>query len=201
MLLYYVANNTNNYGTDIHKVVSVIVPKEGITNELLEQQYDFVVIEDSLDSSIAGFPSKLVIDNTGSEIIVREKTELEYVEDLKPGKKAQLESIYKSKLEEGCPVSMGFTIDCSEFYQGRFHKKLSLTQLAIDFGQFNSETDTLMIRDKGYGVQNLTWIQYQTMCLELGSHVETLYQTLATLQENVDTVTTQAELDAIVWPS
>lgn len=77
MLLYYVANNTNDYGTGLHKVVNIFLPGPGVTEQSLSQQFNYVVITDSLPSNIAGYVNQLTIDTTTSTHVVREKTESE----------------------------------------------------------------------------------------------------------------------------
>jgi len=91
MLAYYCANNTNEYGIGIHKIINIRIPAPNITQTSLESLYDYVVIEDSLSSDIAGYPNKLVMDSTSSDVIfIREKTADEYLTDEKSIKISEL---------------------------------------------------------------------------------------------------------------
>lgn len=77
MLLYYVAKDTNDYGTGKHKVINIFLPANSVSIELLSQQFNYVVVNDSLPANIAGYITQLTIDTTGNEPVVREKSEEE----------------------------------------------------------------------------------------------------------------------------
>ena len=93
MMIYYVANHTNEYSSGVYAVVSAFLPHQNITQEQLEAQYDEVRSTDTLDSSIAGYPDKLVIDTTAVlDVEVREKNESEYTDDAKINKLSELQT-------------------------------------------------------------------------------------------------------------
>lgn len=73
---------------------------------------------------------------------------------------------HTKQLAAGCPISLGFRIDCLPSNVSDFDQTLSLLSLA--------GAENVLVKDYDNEEHTLTIEQYKQMCLELGIHVMNL---------------------------
>ena len=104
MFITYCSNDSSKlYGDNVFAVEAGLLPYEDKTG--LEERYTHVVGLDVDETTIFGCPSALVIDKTGAEPVVREKSSRELLADKKPAKLLLLQE-EKVRVRDG-----GITVD------------------------------------------------------------------------------------------
>lgn len=113
------------------------------------------------------------------------------LEVYKTKRKNAIKTSYETELTQGLTVTAGFKIDCDN----RDNNNFSTNYNYIKLKGLTSTT----VRDYDNLTHTLTLAEYETMCLELGDHVTTLYGKKWTLQKQIDDATTLQEVKAVVW--
>lgn len=183
MYKFYTANNTNDYGSGIHKCI-IIANTNFITKTELDNEYDIVIFTDANDD---GIPDNYAIDN-GS---VRIKTEYEQVQDRIPVKIKEISEWYDIARSSGYETYLGITLDCGADDIANWTSALSILSLSgatqIRIGDYYNQTHILSKED------------FQNACLELGQYVQWMFDRKWDLRNQALAATTHAELDVLQW--
>lgn len=197
-MAYYCSKNTNDYGSGIHQVVAIHPYTLKLTQQFLEEAYDFYVFKDNFPNTVSGYPNRLVIDTTGSNNVVRVKNDSEVLEDAKIPKYEEISRRFEEILLEGKDVSLSsgknFKVDCAQKDINNWTSQLQLIQLV---GMGDSEELTI-------GLYNNTEIlitiaEFKEMCIDVGSYYSGLYQTKWQKRNQIKNATTMSQLESITW--
>ena len=177
---------STNYGTNIFSVDYMSLPTSD--ESTLATTYKYIIELDVDADSNWGCPNTLVIDNTGEQLSVREKTENELVIDMKPSISLKIQE-KKNEMRDG-----GFDVDGTHF-DSDMSARVAYTELAMQI-QENPSFTTVWKASEG------VWV---TMNAELFSKVATngqaCIQNAFTWQSEMDTALsaakTFADLNAI----
>lgn len=150
-----------------------------------------------LDKSIRGFPNNLVIDNTGTEPVIREKNESEKVEDRKEHIKSQVKEKRNEVESSGYTLTNGVTLATNKSDQDRIGSAVLYLQdlpsgSTIDW---KSESGWVQISlDDLKGFKNI-----------IGGFVQSCFSAEKQHHIAIDALTTLAECDSYnleqFWPS
>ena len=200
-MIYYVANNTNDYGTYLHKCINAI--SQDIAPSNIHDMYDYVIKYTPPEGNPSwSYPGLLLIDTNNTEIIIREKTELELVKDFQGSKFREVKDAHLAYLKQGFypqlsdnPDELEFPVDCTEHDINNWSQTLQLYQLA------NALDDTpISIRDFNNNPHVIPFNQYKQMCLRVGGYYQYLYHVKWLTDQSIENATTLTALKNISWP-
>lgn len=201
MMIYYVANNTNDYGTYLHRCINAI--PQDIAPANIYEIYDFVVKQELQEPEHSWTcPDLLLVDTNNTEIIIREKTELELVQDYRITKSIEIKDAHSCYLTLGFYPQLSnnselleFPIDCKQNDINNWSHTLQLYQLA------GASDDTpVSIRDFNNSSQIIPFSLYKIMCLRVGEYYQYLYNVKWGLDSQIANAATLTSLKNITWP-
>lgn len=223
-MLYYTANNTNDYGEGVHQIAFVLYPY-AISYSDLSFKYDFVAEMDGDDLGEYKYsPIDLVwdVDAVG---YVRVKNDVERLEDQKILKITEISEQYEVALDAGCLVqNVGthgdFRVDCRPKDIANWTSTMQLLEV-VDSLNSMAGTDSDIsnwitgLQSSGIDISNgipeitvglydnteivLTAKEFKQTCVIIGLHYKSLFEKKWILRSEAKEASTFTELEAIVW--
>jgi hypothetical protein len=119
--------------------------------------------------------------------------DLQVTDEAKALKHASISALHVAELAKGCPISLGFKVDCMPANVLDWTSGYNLLEI----------TGAPGIDIRGYdNVEYFTtFTDYQTMCMEIGVHCQTLRSKSWALKNMIRDANTVVELLAVNWES
>lgn len=189
-MLYCVANNTQDYGDNIHRCIAIF-PGTSLANPLiLNDQFDYVVDISEGDLGVDD-PELVYIDTIESYPRAFSKNKSYILKDLQAEYVSELLDYHEMSLKEGVDLSIGFKVDCEQSDILNWMGTYVMRNIAEHY------SGTIMVVDYYDNQHELTWDQYKQLCLEVGNHYFQMYQHKWNKRTEILSATSIEELEQI----